>query len=356
MIILDSHCDTPLQLARGRNISIEEPFAGVDIPKLRRGGVSASFFAAYTNPSLSETEAFAWADKLIDLTQAQIKAHPEDLAAATSAGDIRKNWDNNLISILISLENGSPIGKDIRKLHHFHERGARIITLCHNGDNAICDSAAGNATHGGLSEFGREVVSEMNSLGIIVDMAHASDKTFYDCIEASRKPIVSTHSSCRALAGHRRNMTDDMIRVMAERGGVIQINFYPFFIDDSFNDVYEASGLEASEYLESEFAADPGNEEKRSRWMEVLGKMFALPSPSYTVVADHIMHAVNVGGIEAVGIGTDFDGINMAPAGLEDISKLGVLFDELSRRGLTDDQVAKIAGENFLRVMDDNGC
>ena len=232
---------------------------------------------------------------------------------ASSAAQILSNRAQGRRSILLGMENGAPIQQSLPLLRLFHRLGVRYLTLTHNGDNAIADAAAEGRRWGGLSPFGREVVREMNRLGMLLDMAHVSDQTFYDCLELSSSPLVSTHSCCRALASHPRNLTDEMIRALARKGGVIQINFYPYFLSDRCDQAW----------------------------------------PDVETVVDHIDHAVAVGGIEAVGIGTDFDGIEVTPKGLEDISCLGRVYDALARRGYSEDAVDKIAGGNFLRVLAD---
>lgn len=226
------------------------------------------------------------------------------------------------------------------------------MTLTHNTDNLICDSAAQGHRWGGLSPFGREVVAEMNRLGMIIDLAHASDKTFYDCIKYSKAPVVSTHSCCRALAKHRRNMTDDMIKCIAETGGVIQINFYPLFLSDEFAETLEHSGLDPiADEIEARFIKDPASEANRRDWIEIQQKLAELKRPSYKRIIDHIDHAVSIAGIDHVGIGSDFDGINVTPEGLEDVSKMPVVFEEMRKRGYSESDIEKIAGLNFMRVM-----
>lgn len=226
------------------------------------------------------------------------------------------------------------------------------MTLTHNTDNLICDSAAQGQRWGGLSPFGREVVAEMNRLGMIIDLAHASDKTFYDCIKYSKAPVVSTHSCCRALAKHRRNMTDDMIKCIAETGGVIQINFYPLFLSDEFAETLEHSGLDPiADEIEARFIKDPASEANRRDWIEIQQKLAELKRPSYKRIIDHIDHAVSIAGVDHVGIGSDFDGINVTPEGLEDVSKMPVLFEEMRKRGYSESDIEKIAGLNFMRVM-----
>ena len=187
---------------------------------------------------------------------------------------------------------------------------------------------------------------------MIIDLAHASDKTFYDCIKYSKAPVVSTHSCCRALAKHRRNMTDDMIKCIAEAGGVIQINFYPLFLSDEFADTLEHSGLDPiADEIEARFIKDPASELNRRDWTEIQQKLAELKRPSYKRIIDHIDHAVSIAGVDHVGIGSDFDGINVTPEGLEDVSKMPVLFEEMRKRGYSESDIEKIAGLNFLRVM-----
>ena len=192
----------------------------------------------------------------------------------------------------------------------------------------------------------------MNRLGMIIDLAHASDKTFYDCIEYSKAPVVSTHSCCRALAKHRRNMTDDMIKCIAETGGVIQINFYPLFLSDEFAENLEHSGLDPiADEIEARFIKDPASEANRRDWIEIQQKLAELKRPSYKRIIDHIDHAVSIAGVDHVGIGSDFDGINVTPEGLEDVSKMPVVFEEMRKRGYSESDIEKIAGLNFMRVM-----
>ena len=351
MIVLDSHCDTPSQMLRGLDLDKDNAYGHVDFPKLRRGGVDASFFALYTPADLPPDAATRHALDMIAAVYDAV-AKRRDFALAFRSDDIVRNQEKGLISILLGMENGAPVQQSLPLLRLFRRLGVRYMTLTHNGDNAIADSAAQGTTWHGLSPFGREVVEEMNRIGMIVDVAHASDETFYDCIRHSRVPVVSTHSCCRALCGHRRNMSDGMLRALADNGGVIQINFYPCFLTDSFSQTLAASGLaDEGEQLEAAFIADPSDPEKVARWHGMVDRLMALDRPSHTLVADHIDHAVRVAGIDHVGIGSDFDGIVVPPAGLEDISKIRTVFGELRRRGYSEDAVEKIAGGNFLRVM-----
>jgi len=313
MILIDTHCDTPSAIMRGRDVSQDCPGGHVDFPKLRKGGVDAAFFALYTPHGMEPDAATRYAMEMAATTLDAVEKE-KSAAMAYSADDILANKAKGLTSVLLGMENGEPVQNSLPLLREFHRMGVRYMTLTHNGDNAIADAASEGRRWNGLSPFGVEVVREMNRIGMMIDMAHVSDKTFADCIALSSKPLVSTHSCCRALCPHRRNMSDRMIRDMADRGGVIQINFYPAFLSD--------------------------------QWERRL--------PGADDIAAHIDHAVMVGGVEHVGIGTDYDGIEVTPDGMEDISKIGMVFDCLRRKGYSSDKIELIAGANFLRVMRDN--
>jgi membrane dipeptidase len=355
MYVLDSHCDTPSQILRLRDLSKDNEYAHVDFPKLKRGGVDGAFFALYIPAGLdSDAEAaFAYAVRLLDGVNDTLAANGTLAAMAVSYEEAVRNRDKGLFSVFLGLENGSPIGNDLERVKWFHDAGVRYITLCHSGNNQICDSCAPKTSlWGGLSPFGREVVKEMNRLGMLVDVSHISDASFYDVLECSDKPVVATHSCCRALADHPRNMTDDMIRRLASAGGVMQVNFYPMFIDAEFKHVLAESGIaERGEVAEAEFIADPSDVRKREAWNKIQDELQALARPSFRLIADHIDHVVDLVGTDHVGIGSDFDGIEVTPSGLENISMMPVLFDELRDRGYSDTDLAKIAGENFFRIL-----
>lgn len=355
MFVLDSHCDTPSQILRLRDLSLDNDHAHVDFPKLGRGGVDGAFFALYTPASKSPEEASAYAWDMLDRVKVMLQANTDKAALALSPSEALANKGEGLFSVFIGLENGSPIGNSIDELRRFHEAGVRYMTLCHSRDNDICDSCASEVKRwGGLSPFGREVVAEMNRLGMIIDVSHVSDDTFYDVLECSVKPVVATHSCCRALAGHPRNMTDDMIRALAASGGVIQINFYPLFLDDEFGGILAGTGImEEAESVEAAFIADPSDFEKRKAWNEVQDSLMTLPRPSYKRIVDHIDHVVGLVGIDHVGLGSDFDGIEVTPEGMEDASCFSRVFDEMKERGYTESDIAKVASGNFFRVFEE---
>jgi membrane dipeptidase len=318
MFVLDSHCDTPSEILRGRDLSIDNHNAHVDFPKLVKGGVDGAFFALYIPAAFdSDPESgFDHAERMLEGVERSVSENSDIAAFASNRIQALKNREEGKFSVFLALENGSPICDSIDNIKWFYDKGIRYITLCHSSDNQICDScASAEKTWGGLSPFGKEVVAEMNRLGILVDVSHVSDDTFYDVLKYSSRPVVATHSCCRAICGHPRNMTDDMIKALADAGGVIQINFYPFFLDPEFTDV--------------DFSI----------------------RPSYKKVADHIDHVVNLVGIDHVGIGSDFDGIEVTPEGMDDISMMPVLFEELKDRGYSESDLEKLAGENFFRVL-----
>ncbi|MBO6082675.1 MAG: dipeptidase, partial [Bacteroidales bacterium] len=302
MFVLDSHCDTPSQLVRLRDPGQDNRYGHVDFPKLRRGGVDASFFALYTSKELTPDQATHAALEMAAAVFDAVEAHPDQVAMAYGTADMLRNREKGLVSILLGMENGAPVQQSQPLLRLFWRLGVRYMTLTHNGDNAIADSAAEGKTWHGLSPFGREVVAEMNRLGMLIDVAHVSDETFYDCIRLSRVPIVSTHSCCRALCKHPRNMTDDMLRALAATGGVIQINFYPCFLSEDFSRVLEESGMgDESDQLEAAFIADPSDPARVAAWHAAQDRLLALDRPSYKRVVDHIDHAVEIAGIDHVG-------------------------------------------------------
>ena len=354
MFVLDSHCDTPSQILRLRDLSLDNDHAHVDFPKLKRGGVDGAFFALYVPGNLETEEAFEYSQRLLEGVERAVEANSSSVAFATDSAQAFSNKQEGRFSVFLGLENGSPIGNSFDRLKWFYDRGVRYITLCHSSDNQICDSCASKVKRwGGLSPFGTELVAEMNRLGILIDVSHISDASFYDVLKYSDRPVVATHSCCRALCSHPRNMTDDMIRSLASAGGVIQINFYPLFLDSGFAEVLSGSGLEEKGgYVEKEFINDPSDPLKRAAWNRIQDEIQALPRPSFKLIADHIDHVVALAGIDHVGIGSDFDGIEVTPEGMEDISMMPKLFEELRRRGYSETDLEKIASGNFFRILE----
>ncbi len=353
-IVLDAHCDAPSQMLRLRDYSIDNEFAQVDFPKMRRGGVDASFFAAYVPASLQGAEATDYAKRLLDVLDSQIQANADSVAYARCAGGVRRNKSAGLTSILIGIENASALNGDLALLKAFYKRGVRYITLTHSSDNAVGDSCTGQGTWGGLSPFGKELVVAMNRQGMLIDVAHSAESTMRDVLALSQRPIAYTHGCCSALCPHKRNISDELIRGIADGGGVVCMSIYPHFLSASFPAEFEAAGFADRMRVEDEFISDPADESRRKAWEDLQREINAMPRPGISLVADHIEHAVSVAGIDHVGIGTDYDGIESTASGLEDIGSFHKLWDVLSARGFSERDIKKIAGENLLRVLNKN--
>lgn len=362
MFVLDTHCDSPLMLAKGADFGkkVQQgytpghfPVTQVDFPRLKKGGVNGIFFAIYTPNRLTPDEATRRALELLAKTYDAIEQNPDQVALALTPAQAKRNQKEGLISIFMGMENGLPIQKDLAYLRLFWRMGIRYMTLTHTNHNEICDSCAPKVERwGGLSPFGKEVVREMNRLGMIVDVSHLSDKTFYDCLEYSQDPIVATHSCCRALSDHPRNMTDQMIKDLAAAGGVIQINFYPAFLSKEYADKFW-DACDSFDVADKAWEKDMGNPEKQAAVKAETEKIMAIERPSYKLIVDHIDHVCNlVGDSRHVGFGSDFDGIEAGPKGLEDVSMMPKLIVELRKRGYTERDICNIAGGNFLRVME----
>ena len=349
----DSHADTPSQLMRLRNLGIDNPYAHIDFPKLRRGGVDGSFFALYTPAEMAPDAATRYALQMLSAVYDAVDENPDYASLAFSPAEAARNKAERLISIFMGMENASPIQESLSLLRTYYRLGVSYITLTHNGDNAVADSAAEGRKWNGLSPFGKQVVAEMNALGMMVDLSHASDKTFWDCIQLSKAPIVATHSCCRALCRHRRNLTDEMLQALGEKDGYVGINFCLAFLSEQFADSPEDAALmEEAERVEAAFIADPGNIQKVDAWHRMQDRLMEMWRPGVKEIVDHIDHAVRLAGLEHVGIGTDFDGILVAPKGLEDVSKLGCLWEEMRARGYSEKQIEAISGGNLMGVFD----
>ncbi len=348
-LVIDSHCDTPLRLYDGADIGKRDETGHFDFIRMKEGGVDASFFAIYTSNLIEPDAATRKALQLIARTYDSIEKNQDKVAIALTVDDAFDLKEMGLGAIFLGMENGVPIQKDLSLLRLFYDMGIRYLTLTHGGNNDICDSSSAKEKKwAGLSPFGKKVVREMNRLGMMIDVSHISDESFFDVIKYSRKPVVATHSCCRALADVPRNMSDQMIRELSEHKGVIQINFYPPFLDRDYSDKFKPL-CDVFENAQKLFRQNP---KKHATLMkEAEEKMLSVKRPSYKVVVDHIEHAIKIGGIDCVGIGSDFDGIEVTPEGLEGVEKLPVIKSELSNRGYSTEDIDKIMGGNFLRVM-----
>ncbi len=352
MLFFDSHVDTPSQLIRLRDPGADNAYGHVDFPKLRRGGVGGSFFALYTPAGMSPDGATRYALEMLSAVYDSVERYPEMAAMAFSPEDALRNGPEGRVSIFLGMENGSPFQESLPLLRTFFRLGVRYVTLTHNGDNAIADSAAEGKRWHGLSPFGKKVLAEMNALGMMVDLSHASDETFWDCIRFSRTPVIASHSCCRALCRHRRNLTDDMLKALADKDGYVGINFYPGFLSERFlSDPADAALFDEGERVEAAFIADPSDPVRVREWNLMQDRLRSLWRPGVREIVDHIDHAVEIAGIDHVGIGSDFDGILVPPEGLEDVSMIGKVFAEMRRRGYDESDIDKVAGENLMAVF-----
>jgi membrane dipeptidase len=353
-IIVDGHCDTPYRMLR-HNVHLDEhdTEAQVDLRSLEESGITASFFAAYVPPFYAGRGAADFAYRAIELIHAETKRHPDRLTFCDDAGGIEAAKKAGKIAIMIGVEGGHAIEDSLDILRDFYARGARYMTLTHVNTNNWCDSSGDGGRHGGLTDFGRTVVRTMNDIGMIVDISHVSDAAYAQVIETTRVPVVATHSSCRALCRHPRNMTDDMLRTLAKNGGVCMINFFSAFINDGVAQVI----MNAQKRVRPKNDRDAGGTEEMPNdatdWDEFLKWYDALNCPKATIddVVDHIIHAAEVAGIDHVGIGSDFDGVPSLPDGLHTASSLPLVTERLQQRGVSDPDIEKILGGNFLRVF-----
>jgi membrane dipeptidase len=291
----------------------------------------------------------------IDAVHENVRKYSKDMVLCRTAGEVREAHKQGKIAALIGVEGGHMIGNDIRVLRMFGNLGVRYMTLSHFYNDEWADSSTDKPVHNGLTDFGKDIVREMNRQGIMVDISHVSDKTFYDALEVSKAPLMASHSSCRAICNHPRDMSDEMIKALAAKGGVIQINYERSFIDQAYKDAYDkVSGgvVAAMEKVTKECAGDEACVGRKIRDMETrMEASGALPRVSWEKIIEHIDHVVKLAGADHVGLGSDFDGATM-PDGMEDCSKLPKITEALVRKGYADDDIRKILGGNLLRVME----
>ncbi len=311
ILTLDSHCDTPMFFDQGIRFHTRDKKILVDLHKMSEGHLDATIMVAYLRQQERTDEALVAAtaktDRILNEIEEMVAANCSYIDLARTPDDLQRLKRSGRKAVMLGIENGYAIGKDLTNVERFRRRGVVYMTLCHNGDNDLCDSAKGNNEHGGLSDLGRQVVKEMNRVGMMVDLSHASERSFYDALECSATPIVCSHSSCRALCDHPRNLTDEQMKALAHRGGVMQVTLYSGFL----------------------------RSDRPATVMDAI---------------EHINHAVSVMGIDHVGIGTDFDGDGGIP-GCASASELINLTRRLMGEGYTEEQIAKLWGGNFLRVM-----
>jgi membrane dipeptidase len=356
-IVVDTHDDTTQRLLDPKfDFGIRHTDGSVDIPRMREGGLSAIFFSIWIPGTVTGPTAVQRALDQIGAVRETVARHPNDLVLCTTADEIRHAKAANKIAVLMGVEGGHMINNSLANLDKFFALGVRYMTLTHTVNTDWADASTDKAAHNGLTDFGRQVVREMNRLGMMVDISHVADKTFYDVLAVSKAPVIASHSSCRALCSAPRNMTDDMIKALAAKGGVIQINYHIGFLSQQFQDASKAHP-ELGKEIEAESKKRCGDNEacqlieadKITRDMVAQGK---LPRVDWTEIIKHIDHAVKLAGVDHVGLGSDFDGADM-PYGMEDVSDIPQITNALLAKGYSPADVRKILGGNTLRLMQD---
>jgi membrane dipeptidase len=347
---IDSHIDT-IQHVLVDHVDLANRLSNgmVDFPRLREGGMKAPFFALWVPVYYKGAEAVRRTLDLRDAMQSVLDAHPDQIELATGAADIERIVKSKKIAAFLAIEGGHQIDDDLAVLRMYYRLGIRAMTLTHFKNNDWADSSTDKPAHNGLTPFGKEVVREMNRLGMLVDVSHVSDKTFYDALAVSTKPVIVSHSSSRAISNIPRNVTDDMLRALAKNGGVVGINFGEGFISQKDVAALQSaitSNSSAPPDLAGKLLDDYANEEFRKDLAAMKTGLASLSD-----VADHVDHMVKVAGIDHIGIGSDFDGITSPPEGLQDISKMPSLVAVLLKRGYSEQDIKKILGGNYLRVI-----
>ena len=364
VLTVDTHADTPSRLLREdwdigeRHESTGRRASKIDLPRMAEGGLDAEFFAVFVGQGARTPEGYAAAKdrayRMLDAIHKMCEDYPELVALATTPEDAYRIENEGKRAAFIGMENGYPIGRDLSMIEKYYDRGVRYITLCHSADNDICDSSTdrGGPEDNGLSEFGKEVVAECNRLGIMVDVSHASEKSFFDIIETTKAPIIASHSSVRALCDHPRNLTDEQLKALAKNGGVAQICFVSSFIKEQPPNPERDAALEA---LREKYGSRRNiqDEAARAKVMEEYQEIYEkYPDERTTLheLVDHIDHVVELIGVDHVGIGTDFDG-GGGVEGCNDVSEMPNITEELLKRGYSEEDIQKIWGGNIMRVF-----
>jgi len=355
-IIIDTHDDTTQRLLTpGFDIGIRHTDGSIDIPRMREGNLGAIFFSIWMSGTVTGPEAVKRSLDQIDTVREMVRTHSKDLALCTTAAEVRRAHAEGKIAVLMGVEGGHMIASDLSVLRSYAALGVRYMTLTHYLNDEWADSSTDKPAHNGLTDFGKDVVREMNRQGMMVDISHVADKTFYDALAVSQAPMIASHSSCRALCDHPRNMTDDMIKALASKGGVIQINYHIGFLSQEYRDATKANP-DLDKQMQAEVDKRCGKDEdcqlrEGDNLVREAVNAGKLPRVGWEKIIDHIDHAVKLVGADHVGLGSDFDGANM-PFGMESAADLPKITDALLKKGYSEADIRKILGENTLRVME----
>lgn len=353
-IVIDTHNDITSPIVDD-DYDLGTPSVGkyhTDLERMQKGGMTAEFFSIYVSRSYAkEGGASRRALDMIDIVYRQAERHPEKLVMAYSTADIKRAKRQGKIAALMGIEGGHAIENSLMTLRSFYRLGIRYMTLTHSNTNDWADASTDEPRHNGLSDFGKEVVSEMNRLGMLIDVSHVSDKTMSDVLDISTAPVIASHSSAKALANHPRNISDDLLKRIAKNGGVVMVNFFSGFISQEYIDARKVRDEKLKPELESlsqKYKDDPKKlEEERDK----LFQANPLPKVPLSVLMDHFEHIIKVAGIDHVGIGSDFDGVPDLPTDMEDIAQLPNITYELLKRGYSEQDIKKVLGENLMRAF-----
>jgi membrane dipeptidase len=363
-IIIDGHNDIPTIMV-DENYDLGTPSVGkyhTDTRRLKQSGMTGEFFSIYVDRQYATPE---WVNKnyvveggaarraidLIDAVYRAVEEYPQDLMLATSTEDIRRAKKQGKVGALMGIEGGHAIENSLSALREFYRLGVRYMTLTHNNTNEWADACCDEARHNGLTDFGREVVREINRLGMFADISHVSDKTMADVLDVSKAPVIASHSSARVFSNHKRNIPDELLKRIAQNGGVVMVNFYPVFLDEKVRVAANERDerLKAQrDALNQQFKDDP---KRLADELKKLNDANPLPNTNVSMIVNHIDHIVKVAGIDHVGLGSDFDGVPFLPEGIRDVSDLPNITYELLRRGYGEQDILKILGGNFMRAF-----
>ncbi len=360
-IIVDGHNDIPSPMVDedfdlgtnsvGKFHKDGDPFH-TDLARFKQSGITGEFFSIYVSGSSLKTGgAMRRAMDLIDATMREVEKYPNQLTACTTAAEIRRAKKQNKVCVLMGIEGGYVIENSLYALRNFYRLGIRYMTLTHNVTHDWADAHRDEPKNNGLSDFGKEVVREMNRLGMLVDISHVSDKTMSDVLDVSTAPIIASHSSARGVANHTRNVPDNILKRVANNGGVIMINFYPAFLDEKYNSDDNARSARLKPQID---ALREQYKNDQQAYNEAERKLLAanpINVPSYTRIVDHIDHIKNVAGIDYVGIGSDYDGVPLLPQGMNGMEDLSLVTYEMLKRGYSETDILKVLGENFMRAF-----
>ena len=357
-LVVDTHADVLLQVLRGSDISKKTSYGQVDLIRMKEGGVDVQFFAVWPNPQVyGKGGMYDQCDRMIDALEKIVDNNPDKINLTKSPNEIEKAVQVKKIAACIGIEGGTAIENDLLKLQHFYDRGVRYLGLTWN-DSPDWATSAKDETNSdykgekGLTKFGKSVIKKMNELGMIIDVSHSGEKTFYDVIENTNRPIIASHSCAYSIAPHYRNLKDNQLKALAKNGGVVSINFYPGYLDVQFERKFSQLQKTSETYLDSVSESYKGNYLEYRNWRtEFYQEQSEEYRPDISIIVDHMDYIINLIGEDHVGIGSDFDGISITPKGIEDVSKLPNITREMLKRGYSEERIRKILGGNFMRVF-----